>query len=584
MESLTTRFHKEVFLPYLELLKAQYRIHPAFDHAKQTWEAKLSAQELVKGPYLEKAQNYGPGALLESLSLHPKTIETIRQRLSGHGLWKHQTDALRLLLGGQNAIIATGTSSGKTLCYQIPILDDLLSDPASGLRAVIIYPLNALVNDQLGEWEQMLRNHPHITFARFTGQTPDSQLKYVERIRDVEREKLADKGLTQRQLQQEIERQVTDKLKRDIPNRLNHRDAIRATPPQVLITNFSMLEYLLERPVDAPIFENARLKFLVLDEAHAYRGVQSTEIAFLIRRVKDRLGLERLTCIATSATLGKKDDPQSRKRVGQFASNLFGETFSEDNPIGGDTIEPSLKQPGFRPSLNHYLQVAEVLRGNPQADVRHLLGAETTNQPLADLLAHDENLYRLRKTLTQATRLDEAANAIWPQDPHSKEGLQALLEIVAAAKKDGSHEDLLPTRLHYFVRAQGGLHVCLHNDCPDRCDAKAAFFVSRKHETDVPEGDCPACHRADRISKLVEVVSCRKCGYLYGALQDLGPRRAQSSDNEPDGVRPEFDSFSTELSWAADSYWSYFSVEGSLPYPTQPKGEEEDEGDPTAYI
>lgn len=577
MESLTTRFHKEVFLPYLELLKAQYRIHHAFNHAKQTWEAKLSDQELVNGPYLEKAQNYRPGAPLESLSLHPRTIETIRQRLSGHGLWKHQTDALRLLLGGQNAIIATGTSSGKTLCYQIPILDDLVSDPASGLRAIIIYPLNALVNDQLGEWEQMLRDHPHITFARFTGQTPTDQKEYVGRIRESIREQLADAGMTQRQLQQEVERRLSNQLARDIPNRLNHRDAIRATPPQVLITNFSMLEYLLERPVDAPIFENARLKFLVLDEAHAYRGVQSTEIAFLIRRVKDRLGLERLTSIATSATLGKKDDPSSRKRVRQFASNLFDETFSEDNPIDGDTIEPSLKQPGFTPSLNHYLQVAEVLRGDPLADVRHLLGAQTLNQPLADLLAHDDNLYRLRKTLTQATRLDEAAKAIWPQDPQSKEGLQALLEIVAAGKKDGSHEDLLPTRLHYFVRAQGGLHVCLHNDCPDRFDAEAAFFVSRKHGADVPEGDCPACHRADRVSKLVEVVSCRKCGYLFGALQDLGPRRAQSPDNETDGVRPDFDSFSTELSWAADSYWSYFSVEGSLPYPTQPKGEEEDE-------
>ena len=577
MESLTTRFHKEVFLPYLELLKAQYRIHPAFDHAKKTWEAKLSDQELVNGPYLEKAQNYRPGAPLESLSLHPKTIETIRQRLSGHGLWKHQTDALRLLLGEQNAIIATGTSSGKTLCYQIPILDDLLSDPASGLRAIIIYPLNALVNDQLGEWEQMLCDHPHITFARFTGQTPTDQKEYVGRIRESIREQLADAGMTQRQLQQEVERRLNDQLTRDTPNRLNHRDAIRATPPQVLITNFSMLEYLLERPVDAPIFENARLKFLVLDEAHAYRGVQSTEIAFLIRRVKDRLGLERLICIATSATLGKKDDPSSRKRVRQFATNLFDETFSEDNPVGGDTIEPSLKLPGFTPSLNNYLRVAEVLRGDPQADVRHLLGAEAANQPLADLLAHDDNLYRLRKTLTQATRLDAAAKAIWPEDSQSKEGLQALLEIVAAAKKDGSHEDLLPTRLHYFVRAQGGLHVCLHNDCPDRCDAEAAFFVSRKHGTDVPEGDCPACHRADRVSKLVELVSCRKCGYLFCALQDLGPRRAQSPDNEADGVRPEFDSFSTELSWAADSYWSYFSVEGGLPYPPQPKGEEEDE-------
>lgn len=577
MESLTTRFQKEVFLPYLELLKAQYRIHPTFDHAKQIWEAKLTAQELVNGPYLEQAQNYQPGTSLESLSLHPGTIETIHQRLGERGLWKHQTDALDLILRGENAIIATGTSSGKTLCYQIPILNDLLRDPAPGLRAIIIYPLNALVNDQLGEWEQMLRDHSHITFARFTGQTPKDQNEYAGRIRESIREQLADAGLTQQKLQQKIERQLTEQLKRDLPNRLNHREAIRATPPQVLITNFSMLEYLLERPIDAPIFENAHLKFLVLDEAHAYRGVQSTEIAFLIRRVKDRLGLERLTCIATSATLGKKDDPESRAKVRQFASNLFDETFSEHNPIYGESAEPSLKQPAFKLLPNQYLQIAETLRNDPTADVGRPLGAKTSNQPLAQLLAHDDNLYRLRTTLTRATRLDYAARTLWPQDPQAKEGLQALLEIVAVAKKDGSHEDLLPTRLHYFVRAQDGLHVCLHKQCPDRHGGKATFFVSRKGEPDVPEGNCPACYRANRTSKLVEILSCRKCGYLYGALQDLGPRRAQSPDNDSDGVKPEFDSFNTELGWAADSYWSYFSVEDDLPYPMLPKGEEDDE-------
>lgn len=584
MDSLTTRFDKEVFLPYLELLKSQHRIHPTFQHVKQSWEAKLTPQELVNGPYLEKAQHYRPGAPLESLSLHPKTIETIRQRLGGRGLWKHQTDALRLLLGGQNAIIATGTSSGKTLCYQIPILDDLLCDPSPGLRAIIIYPLNALVNDQLAEWERMLASHPSITFARFTGQTPDSPLEYAERIRGAEREKLADKGLTQRQLQQEVERQLTEQLKRDLPNRLNHRESIRATPPQVLITNFSMLEYLLERPVDAPIFENARLKFLVLDEAHAYRGVQSTEIAFLIRRVKDRLGHERLTCAATSATLGKKDDPESRAKVRQFASNLFDETFSEDNPIYGESAEPSLKQPAIKPLPNQYLQIAEALRIDPSADVAHLLGAKTSKQPLAELLAHDENLYHLRTILTRATHLDNAASTLWPQDSQAKEGLQALLEIVAVAKKDGSYEDLLPTRLHYFVRAQDGLHVCLHKDCPDRHGDKAIFFVSRKGKVDVPEGDCPACYRANRTSKLVEILSCRKCGYLYGALQDLGPRRAQSPDNDADGVKPDFDSFNTELGWAADSYWSYFSVEDDLPYPSQPRLDENEEDQEDLFI
>ena len=578
MESLTTRFHKEVFLPYLELLKAQYRIHPAFDQAKKFWESKLNAQELINGPFLEKAQNYQPGVELNTLQLHDKTKETIRERLKKHNLWKHQTDALDLILKGQSAIIATGTSSGKTLCYQIPILDDLIRNPTPGLRAIIIYPLNALVNDQLAEWERMLLNHTEITFARFTGQTPGNQDEYVKRIRDSEREKLADKGLPERQLQQEIERSVLEHCRQDPPNRLNHRGDIRTRPPQVLITNFSMLEYLLERPVDAPIFENANLKFLVLDEAHAYRGVQSTEIAFLIRRVKDRLGLEKITCIATSATLGKKNDPSSKEKVRNFVSSLFNEEFSDHNPIYGEAIEPSLQMPSFKPSPEEYLQAAEILRADPSAEVGNLLGSNLSGQILPDLLAHDENLYHLRKTLAQATRLDHAAKALWPQDQYAEEGLQALLEIAAIAKKDESHEDLLPTRLHYFVRAQDGLHVCLHKDCPDRTGEKPAFFVSRKHESDMPEGNCLACYRANITSKLVEIVSCRKCGYLFGALQDLGPRRAQNPERESEEEKPEFDSFSTELGWAADSYWSYFSVEGDLPYPkSSPDENEEDE-------
>lgn len=582
MESLTARFHKEVFLPYLDLLKAQYRIHPSFQHAKQTWEAKLTEQELVNGPYLEKAQIYAAGEPLESLPLHTSTIETIRAFRPR--LWKHQTDALRLLLAGNNAVIATGTSSGKTLCYQIPILDDLVRDPSSGLRAVIIYPLNALVNDQLAEWERILRGHPQITFARFTGQTPGLQLEYIARLRDSFRRQLGDEKFTRQQLDQEVERRVQQQIKADPPNRLNHREAIRATSPNILITNFSMLEYLLERPVDAPIFENTRLKFLVLDEAHAYRGVQATEIAFLIRRLKDRLALEKLTCVATSATLGEKGDPDSRRKVRQFAGDLFHEPFGDDNPIYGEAMEPVLARPSFRLTPGQYIQVAEVLRNNPAADVGALPGVTLPNEHLADLLLHDENLHRLRATLTTATRLDKAAAVLWPEDSKAADGLQALLQIVGFAKKNGSHDDLFPTRLHYFVRAQDGLHVCLHKECPDRRGAEAAFFVSRKTDADVPEGDCPSCYRTNRTSKLVEVVTCRKCGYLFGALQDLGPRHAQNPDSEGDRSDIDFDSFSTELGWAADSYWSYFSVEEELPYPSQPKLDEEEEDQTDLFL
>ncbi len=288
MDSLTARFNKEVFSPYLDLLKAEYRFHHQFAHAKRVWEEKLTMKELVQGPYLEKSQTYEPGEPLGKLPLHEKTIATIQTQLNERPLYKHQTDALNLLLAGKNAIIATGTSSGKTLCYQIPILDDLLRDSLPGLRAIIIYPLNALVNDQLNEWEQMLAGHDQITFARFTGQTPNSQREYEERLKVTIREQLTDQQFTQQEREREVARRLEKQLQSEPRNRLNHRDAIRVKPPQVLITNFSMLEYLMERPVDAPIFENARLKFLVLDEVHAYRGVQATEIGLCLPFVDGR--------------------------------------------------------------------------------------------------------------------------------------------------------------------------------------------------------------------------------------------------------------------------------------------------------
>jgi ATP-dependent helicase YprA (DUF1998 family) len=578
MDSLSTRFEQDVFESYLELLRSEYRPHPQFAHARQIWEEKLTKQELVNGPYLEKSQMYAPGERLESLSLRPKTMDTIRRRLSGRALYRHQTDALKLILNGKNAVIATGTSSGKTLCYQIPILDDLVRDSSPGLRAIIIYPLNALVNDQLNEWEEMLKAHPQVTFARFTGQTPASQQEYEAREREVIRAELMDKGLTQRQREYEVQQELQKKLGKDPSNRLNHREAIRENPPHILITNFSMLEYLMERPVDAPVFEDARLKFLVLDEAHAYRGVQATEIGFLVRRLKDRLGLEKLTCIATSATLGKPDDPSSLVRVRKFASDLFNDEFTEPNPIYGTAAQPQLDQPSVRPSIAQYLKAAAALRDNDEEAARQL-GATSANESLATLLGRDENLYRLRKEiLTKPILLDEAADRLWPDESQAKDGLQALLEIIARAKQEEGQDDLLPTRLHYFVRAQDGLHVCLHRQCPGRRDGKAAFFVSRKNGENTPEGWCPECWSENRSSRLVEIMTCRKCGYLYGALQDLWPRRAQNPDRDEESQpKPHPDSFDTELGWAADSFWSYFSVEDDLPYPSQLKAEEDDE-------
>jgi ATP-dependent helicase YprA (DUF1998 family) len=588
MEPLTTRFTNEVFTPYLGLLKSNYRFHRVFGHARQCWEDKLTAQELVHGPFLEKSQTYAPGELIEKLALHAKTVETIKARLGGRGLYQHQTTALRLILAGENSIIATGTSSGKTLCYQIPILNDLVRDSSPGLRAIIIYPLNALVNDQLSEWEQILRNHSNIAFARFTGQTPDSQKRYEELLRIQIEQELTEREpqLSQAQRQRKVEEEMADKLAAAPKNRLNHRDAIRARPPHILITNFSMLEYLLERPVDASIFENARLQFLVLDEIHAYRGVQSTEIGFLIRRLKDRLRAERITCIGTSATLGDPEKEESEKKVRDFAKDIFGSEFNKPNPIRGTTAKPELLARPHCPTAAQYQEAANALRQNePTPNILKHLGVRAAANDLADVLAHDENLQRLRtEILTKPILLADAAEKLFPSTPKSSEALQALLELVAASGKEGELDQFLPTRLHYFVRAQAGLHVCLRNDCPGREKAGPAFFVSRQNEMtsrgervpDCPDGCCPDCHAVGRRSLLVETVSCRKCGYLYGALQDLGPRRAQNPDKQPGQPEAAFDSFSTELGWAADSFWSYFSVEGDLPFPKNVAAEEDE--------
>ncbi|MCX6926792.1 MAG: helicase-related protein, partial [Verrucomicrobia bacterium] len=474
--------------------------------------------------------------------------------------------------------------------YQVPILDDLVRNSSPGLRAIIIYPLNALVNDQLSEWEQILRNHPGITFARFTGQTPDSQKRYEELLRIQVEQELTEREpqLSQAQRQRKVEDEMAAHLAKAPTNRLNHRDAIRARPPHILITNFSMLEYLLERPVDASIFENARLQFLVLDEIHAYRGVQSTEIGFLIRRLKDRLQADRTTCIGTSATLGDPGKAESAAKVRKFATDIFGAPFNEPNPIRGTAAKPELRSPSHCPTAAQYQEAATALRQNePMQGILKRLGVRAAANDLAEVLAHDENLHRLRTTiLTKSILLTDAAKKLFPDPTNSPEALQALLELIAASGKEGQLEEFLPTRLHYFVRAQAGLHVCLRNDCPGRKTAGPAFFVSRQNDVtsrgegvpDCPVGCCPDCDAVGRRSLLVETVSCRKCGYLYGALQDLGPRRAQNPDKLPGEPEAAFDSFSTELGWAADSFWSYFSVETDLPFPKN-AGAEDDEPD-----
>lgn len=240
--------------------------------------------------------------LTTSGALHPlcekifcfENDDGIRVPLALH---QHQEEAIAVAQRQESYILTTGTGSGKSLSYFIPIIDRILkvkeTDKTSKTRAIIIYPMNALANSQKEELEKFLKIYPEnnrpITYARYTGQEDEEE-----------------------------------------------RQRIAANPPDILLTNFMMLELLLIRQdeKDKAVIKNAEgLEFLVLDELHTYRGRQGADVALLIRRVRERLNLE-LLCIGTSATMATEGTQLERSKVvANVSSRLFGAIVKPENII-----------------------------------------------------------------------------------------------------------------------------------------------------------------------------------------------------------------------------------------------------------
>lgn len=288
---------------------------------------------LLRGPFPEPARGFKTGMTAQALAeeCFPGQSIDLIPALIDRELYKHQDSAVRTAhLQQQNIVVATGTASGKTESFLYPILFELyrqhiageLQEP--GVRAMILYPMNALANDQrerLGEICRYLTEAGSEftpTFGQYIGQTPED-------TRDTNRHAAA-------------------RYDERLPGELIFRKEMRHTPPHILLTNYSMLEYLLIRPDDSPLFDGnrgIRWKFLVLDEAHQYRGARGMEMGMLIRRLKERLRVGGRTdpfrCIATSATLSTGQGVEDRKAVAAFATELFGERFLERGVIFGES-------------------------------------------------------------------------------------------------------------------------------------------------------------------------------------------------------------------------------------------------------
>lgn len=277
-----------------------------------------------EGPYIQYQPTYkrtirvaelfdGNDSLSLDLNLkscfRPEDLEQEEYRL-----YRHQEESLIKAKEGENILIATGTGSGKTECFLLPILDDAIKNPGPGIRSIIVYPMNALANDQLERLSQMLRHFSgdEVTFGRYTGETPWHQEEASKKYPNHEA----------------------------IPCERFTREEIRENPPHILLTNFAMLEYLLIRPKDSDIFAQNRLKYIVLDEAHTYRGAQGIEVALLMRRIKEAFQGCKLQFFLTSATFASDQSGGVKDELAQFASHLTGATFNPSNVLFGETVNP----------------------------------------------------------------------------------------------------------------------------------------------------------------------------------------------------------------------------------------------------
>ena len=461
---------------------------------------------LMRGPYLEITPPYKRGNSISELCnegiLSPEWKNLSESNLPipiNAPLYLHQELAIKNYDKGYSMVISSGTGSGKTESFLIPILDDLLRNPQPGVRAVLIYPMNALVNDQLDRLRSLLKG-TKITFGRYT-----SELENFERD-----------GRTE------------DTLPNEVVSRETIRD--RSLIPQILITNYAMLEYLLLRPEDSPLFETGAWRFLVLDEAHTYSGAQGIEVAYLIRRLKQRLNKkkEEMLCIATSATL--TDDVNIAV---EFAENIFDEKFKPNDIIFGkedseyvqiDTVYDVDPQAYLEPELDELLDkmknidcdldyIAKRLAslGIVPQIYQHPHSSHTTvSEYLWDALNGNSHLIELRDSKQHVIELKDIASSLFRTKPQAQadqlRALYNLIELGNLARPNSKSAPMLSARYHVFMRPPQGIWVCLNPQCDKQSHQDQGWskvFASKRER-------CDACN-----ALVYPVVVCRDCGQIY---------------------------------------------------------------------
>lgn len=504
-----------VIAEYRDYLQSEFRVKDP--ELRAALERELDAPRfLAQEPFYRAHRPFKDGKRWCELPLDPKLVRVMEQRAGGERAYLHQSEAIDELLSPEPrpVVVTTGTGSGKSEAFLLPVIqnafDDAVRFKKPGLTAILVYPMNALANDQ------KLRIDDYLAEAGLEG---------IVRVEQY------DRGTPQAK-----------------------RQEMRSRPPHILLTNYMMLEYLLVRPADRDdIFANHRCRFLVLDEVHTYRGVLGSNIALLVRRLRVHLRRARqdwktdipdaerarrfpaLVPVGTSATiksLDERDLPreeilrQRDEAVQGFFGSLTGADKASIRVFGEELREIETPAEAAYPVHPGAVDVETLNLSDPEA-VRRTLCTFTglpNTTPLHEAarrcrLLWDLNLWLTRRPLSLAGIVEQVCGEIPQRAGRPEDELRAEVEaaLVLGAALPDETPGALRLRAHRFIRGGWKFHRCVNPDCGKL----------------YPMGEerCAACNHP-----AAPLYLCRNCGADY--LRTVGDPLNQPlrpSDDERDG-------------------------------------------------
>lgn len=451
------------------------------------FEDELNGVELYKGPYINATLPFKTGNTLNELidkGIVSKEFKKLNNVKLDQKLYLHQQKSLEKISSGKNVVITTGTGSGKTECFLYPIINSLLQEAEEGtlndgIRAIFLYPMNALVNDQIDRVRKILSDYPDITYGFFTGDTPPK--RNIEEYRR-ELEILNDTKIPE--------------------NELLTREQIRNNIPNLLFTNYSMLEYLLIRPTDYVLFNNEKLKnwrYVVLDEAHTYNGALGIEVSLLLRRLTG-MADKKPQFILTSATLGEQG--KNEDDIVNFAQSLTSVEYNKNDIIFSTRISLNEKNIQYKIEPKDYIFIDSNLDNieyikNLSKKYNNSIDSDDINKILYDLLLHDQNIYILYNLLGgKEKNFKNIWSKIIDYGFNKKEELISLIHLINVARDN--FKVLYDMKYHSFIRTLSGAFVTLGEN--KKLKISPSTYIDNKIAFEL--GNCRYCNTAYILGKI----------------------------------------------------------------------------------